>query len=74
MTRAIILLGMVFVAVAALFRWRAQGIRDAIDRLKAQEAERIRRIEDDANKARAHQPVDHDDIIKRLRDAGRLRD
>lgn len=74
MTRAIVLLGMVFVAIAGLFRWRAQGIRDAIDRLQAQEAERIRRMQDDANKARADQPVDPDDIIKRLREAGRLRD
>ena len=74
MTRAIVLLGMIFVAIAGLFRWRAQGIRDAIDRLQAQEAERIRRMQDDANKARADQPVDPDDIIKRLREAGRLRD
>ena len=74
MTRAIVLLGMVFVAIAGLFRWRAQGIRDAIDRLKAQEVERIRRMQDDANKARADQPVGPDDIIKRMRDAGRLRD
>ena len=74
MTRAIVLLGMIFVAIAGLFRWRAQGIRDAIDRLQAQEAERIRRMQDDANKARADQPVDRDDIIKRMREAGRLRD
>ena len=74
MTRAIVLLGMVFVAIAGLFRWRAQGIRDAIDRLKSQEAERIRRMQDDANKARADAPSGPDDIIKRMRDAGRLRD
>ena len=74
MTRAIVLLGMIFIAIAGLFRWRAQGIRDAIDRLQAQEAERIRRMQDDANKARADQPVDPDDIIKRMREAGRLRD
>ena len=74
MRRAIILLGMVFVAIAGLFRWRAQGIRDAIDRLQAQEAERIRRMQDDADKARADQPIDPDDIVKRLREAGRLRD
>jgi len=74
MTRAIVLLGMIFVAIAGLFRWRAQGIRDAIDRLKSQEAERIRRMQDDANKARADVPVGPDDIIKRMREAGRLRD
>jgi len=74
MTRAIVLLGMVFVAIVGLFRWRAQGIRDAIDRLQAQEAERIRRMQDDADKARADQPIDPDDIVKRLREAGRLRD
>jgi len=74
MTRAIVLLGMVFVAIAGLFRWRAQGIRDAIDRLKSQEAERIRRMQDDAKKARADVPVDPDDIIKRMREVGRLRD
>jgi len=74
MRRAIVLLGMVFVAIAGLFRWRAQGIRDAIDRLKSQEAERIRRMQDDANKARTNPPISPDDIIKRLRDAGRLRD
>jgi len=74
MTRAIVLLGMIFVAIAGLFRWRAQGIRDAIDRLQAQEADRIRRMQDDANKARADVPVGPDDIIKRMREAGRLRD
>jgi len=74
MTRAIVLLGMIFVAIAGLFRWRAQGIRDAIDRLKSQEAERIRRMQDDARQARTNPPSGPDDIIKRLREAGRLRD
>ena len=74
MTRAIVLLGMVFVAIAGLFRWRAQGIRDALEELKAKEAARVKEIQANAKQARTDSPASPDDIIKRMRDAGRLRD
>lgn len=74
MTRAIVLLGMVFVAIAGLFRWRAQGIRDALEELKAKEAARVKEIQANAKQARTDSPSDPDDIIKRMRDAGRLRE
>lgn len=73
MIRLYIAAGLAIVAIAALFRWRAQGIRDAIARLELEDAHRAQKIRDAANGARSNDTDSMGRVIERLRAAGRLR-
>lgn len=73
MTRLYIAAGLAIIAIAALFRWRAQGIRDAMARLELEDARRAQKVRDAANDARSNDTDSVGRVIKRLRAAGRLR-
>lgn len=73
MIRLYVAAGLAIVAIAALFRWRAQGIRAAIARLELEDARRAQKIRDAANGARSNDTDSMGRVIERLRSAGRLR-
>lgn len=73
MIRLYIALCLLIVAIAALFRWRAQGVRNEVTRLELEDAKRAQQIRDAANVSRKDHPDSIDRAIERLRAAGRLR-
>lgn len=65
--------GIAIIIAIALWRWRAMGIRAAIEALERKDRERAQRIKEAVAVARSNHPDGDDDIIDRLHKRGQLR-
>lgn len=65
--------GAAIVAIVVLLRWRAAGIKAAIEEIERKDRERAQRIKEKVAIARSQHPDGDNDIVERLRKYGRLR-